>query len=72
LIGVQGDFKPSAVAVIKPSTETTVDVPKRDLEKTMWEKITGFFGINATDETSKTDKPAAKPSTESPTNQLPL
>ena len=72
LIGVQGDFKPSEVPVIKPSAETTVDVPKRDLEKTMWETITGFFGINATDDTSKTDKPASKPSTESPTDQLPL
>lgn len=71
LMGVQGDFKPSELPVIKPSGETTVDVPKRDLEKTMWETITGFFGINA-DDAAKTDKPAAKPSTDSPTDQLPL
>lgn len=72
LIGVQGDFKPSTVPVIKPSTETTVDVPKRDLEKTMWETITGFFGIDASDDAPKTDKPASNSSTESPTDQLPL
>jgi outer membrane protein assembly factor BamE len=67
LMGVQGDFKPSELPVTKLSDETTVDVPKRDLEKTMWETITGFFGINA-DDVSKTDKPEAKPSTD----QLPL
>jgi outer membrane protein assembly factor BamE len=43
LAGVQGDFRPSALPVIKPSTEQTVDVPKRDLDTTMWEKITGLF-----------------------------
>jgi outer membrane protein assembly factor BamE len=72
LIGVQGDFKPSAVPVIKASTETTVDVPKRDLEKTLWEMITGLFGYDGIDSASTTDKPAAKPSPESPTDQLPL
>lgn len=44
LVGVQGDFRPSQLPVIKESTETTVDVPKRNLDKTMWEKITGLFG----------------------------
>ncbi len=43
LAGVQGDFRPSALPIIKPSTEQTVDVPKRDLDTTMWEKITGLF-----------------------------
>jgi len=72
IIGVQGDFRPSTLPVVKPSAETTVDVPKRDLEKTMWETITGFFGISDIDEAPKTDKQAAKPSTDSPTDQLPL
>jgi outer membrane protein assembly factor BamE len=42
LTGIQGDFKPDlqAAKVIK---ETTVEVPKRDLEETMWEKISGLF-----------------------------
>lgn len=44
LAGVQGDFRPSQLPVIKESTETTVDIPKRDLDRTMWEKITGIFG----------------------------
>jgi outer membrane protein assembly factor BamE len=47
VIGVQGDFKPSSLPVIKESTETTVDLPPRELEKTLWEKITGLFGIDA-------------------------
>ncbi|WFP51163.1 outer membrane protein assembly factor BamE [Methylomonas sp. EFPC3] len=44
LIGVQGDFRPSSLPVVKESTETSVDVPKRDLDRSMWEKITGLFG----------------------------
>ncbi|MGR8929978.1 MAG: outer membrane protein assembly factor BamE [Gammaproteobacteria bacterium] len=43
LIAVQGDFRPSATPVNKPATETTVDVPERKLEMTMWEKITSLF-----------------------------
>ena len=43
LAGVQGDFRPSALPVVKPSTEQTVDIPKRELDTTMWEKITGLF-----------------------------
>ncbi len=44
LMGVQGDFRPSALPVVKESTETSVDVPKRDLERSMWEKVSGLFG----------------------------
>ena len=43
LIGVQGDFRPSTLPVIRESNETTVDVPARDLDKTLWEKITRLF-----------------------------
>jgi outer membrane protein assembly factor BamE len=43
LMGVQGDFRPSAMPVIKESTEATVDVPKRQLDTTMWEKVSGIF-----------------------------
>lgn len=50
LVGVQGDFRPSQLPVIKESTETTVDVPKRNLDKTMWEKITGLFSSDDTPE----------------------
>ncbi|MDO9049281.1 MAG: outer membrane protein assembly factor BamE [Methylobacter sp.] len=74
LIGVQGDFKPSAVPVIKTSEETTVEVPKRDLERTLWEMITGLFGYDGIDDTPKSDKSDAKPVSGpgSPTDQLPL
>jgi outer membrane protein assembly factor BamE len=72
LIGVQGDFKPSAVPVIKTSEETTVEVPKRDLEKTLWEMITGLFGYDGIDDSPKSDKSNAKPSPESAADQLPL
>jgi len=54
LAGVQGDFRPSAAPVTKTSHETTIDVPKRNLEKTMWEKITGLFSSGSTTETSPT------------------
>ncbi len=71
LVGVQGDFKPSEVPVVKVSDETTVDVPKRDLEKTLWEMITGLFGFEGIDDAPKTIKSDSKTSPE-PTDQLPL
>jgi outer membrane protein assembly factor BamE len=43
LMGVQGDLKPSNLPVVKPSQETTVDLPKRVLDRSMWEKISGLF-----------------------------
>lgn len=58
--GIQGDFKPSSEPVTKPSQETTVDVPKRDIELTMWEKIKGLFGFDDIDDSPKRD-PDAKP-----------
>lgn len=36
---IQGDFRPSPTPVAKPNTDNTVEVPKRELEKTLWEKI---------------------------------
>lgn len=72
LTGVQGDFKPSEVPVIKTSEETTVDVPKRELDKTLWEMITGLFGYDGIDDSPKTDKSDKKPTPGSPTDQLPL
>ncbi len=51
LIGIQGDFRPSTLPVIRESNETTIDVPARDLDKTLWEKISGIFS----------DEPAINP-----------
>jgi outer membrane protein assembly factor BamE len=62
IVSIQGDFRPGAVPVIKTSSETTVDVPKRDLEKTLWEKITGLFGYGSSDDAPKTIKSDTKPS----------
>lgn len=58
--GIQGDFKPSSTPVVKPSEETTVDVPKRDIERTMWQKIKGLFGFDDIDDAPRRD-PDAKP-----------
>jgi outer membrane protein assembly factor BamE len=43
LSGLQGDFRPSSKPVMLESKETTVEVPKRELDKTLWEIITGWF-----------------------------
>jgi outer membrane protein assembly factor BamE len=40
---IQGDFKPSTLPVAKLNEDKSVDVPKRDLEKTMWEILTDLF-----------------------------
>jgi outer membrane protein assembly factor BamE len=60
ITGIQGDFRPSTLPVIKASGETTVDIPKRDLEKTLWEKITGLVGYDNNDDSSATEKIDAK------------
>jgi outer membrane protein assembly factor BamE len=44
LTGMYGDFKPSNLPVVKPSDEKIVDLPKREVDKTLWEMITGLFG----------------------------
>jgi outer membrane protein assembly factor BamE len=68
IVGIQGDFRPSAVPIIKTSGETTVDVPKRNLEKTLWEKITGLIGYDELDATPSSDKAdSQKPSENDPT-----
>ncbi len=72
LVGVQGDFKPSSVPVIKASEESTVDVPKRDLEKSLWEMITGLFGYEGIESAPKSNKSDAKPAPGSAADQLPL
>ena len=62
IVSIQGDFRPGAVPVAKTSGETTVDVPKRDLDKTLWEKITGLFGHGSSDDAPKTITSDTKPS----------
>ncbi|NOT12050.1 MAG: outer membrane protein assembly factor BamE [Methylococcaceae bacterium] len=50
LSGIQGDFRPGTQSALKISTETTVDVPKRDLDRTLWEKITGLVSYDSDDD----------------------
>jgi outer membrane protein assembly factor BamE len=59
LMGVQGDFHPSAVPVVKPSAEASVELPKRSLDKSMSEKIGGLFSNEP--DTQATTKPAGEP-----------
>ena len=49
IVSIQGDFKPSTTPVPIVSNESTVEIPKRDLDKTLWEKITGLLGISNSD-----------------------
>lgn len=57
LMGVQGDFRPSSKPIEKPSTTTTLDLPKRELESSMWEKISRLFE----DSPATAEKEPAKP-----------
>lgn len=45
LVGLQGDFRPSNEPAEDTSKDTTVNVPKRELDKTLWEMITGVFSF---------------------------
>jgi outer membrane protein assembly factor BamE len=59
LSAIQGDVHPSPLPVTKQAPETTVELPKRDLEKSMWEKICGLFGIDPGD---SSDSSSSSPS----------
>ncbi|MEC4748370.1 outer membrane protein assembly factor BamE [Methylomicrobium sp. Wu6] len=43
IVGLQGDFKPSKLPVLKPSPDATVDVPKRNLDESLWGSLTQWF-----------------------------
>ncbi|GAB6141294.1 hypothetical protein JCM14076_20230 [Methylosoma difficile] len=62
VVGIQGDFKPGSGAASKPAPELTVNVPKRDLERTLWEKLTGIFDYD--DEELDKKAAAARTSTD--------
>jgi outer membrane protein assembly factor BamE len=64
IIGIQGDFRPSTLPVAKVSDETIVDLPKRDIEQTLWEKLTGIAGQDDIDDASDSErKPSPLPTT---------
>jgi outer membrane protein assembly factor BamE len=59
VVGIQGDFRPSSLPVIKASDEKTVDVPKRDLDETLWDMMVGLFGfddIESADDSAEANK----------------
>ncbi len=43
LAGLQGDYRPSGIPVVEPTAESTVIVPKRDTDKTLFQKIKSLF-----------------------------
>jgi len=43
LAGIQGDFRPSNEPPPENTEETNVIVPKREIQKSLWEKISGLF-----------------------------
>lgn len=45
LTGIQGEIKPEVVSGTPQPKETTVIVPKRDIEKTFFGKIKSLFGF---------------------------
>ena len=58
LVGLQGDLKPGNLPTTRNNNDLTIDVPKRNLDKTLWEKLTGWFGYS---ERAADEPPTAKP-----------
>jgi len=58
LAGVQGDFRPGVTTPLqlKTAQETSVELPKRELEKSMLEKLSSLFGLAASETPPKPDK----------------
>ncbi len=44
LVGVEGDFRPANMPSGEGKKEVTINIPKIQREKTLWESITGLFG----------------------------
>ncbi len=47
LAGMQGDFRPGNLPSIEPSKDITVNIPKIDREKTLWQTLAGWFGAGS-------------------------
>ena len=46
LSGLAGDFRPGSLPSIEMAKDTTVNIPRIDREKTLWQKISGLFGAD--------------------------
>ncbi|MGR8940035.1 MAG: outer membrane protein assembly factor BamE [Gammaproteobacteria bacterium] len=60
IVGLQGDFRPSKLPVIKPSPDATVDVPKRNLDESLWGMLTGGFSADDSAATPKQENAAGQ------------
>jgi outer membrane protein assembly factor BamE len=45
LAELQGDFRPGTLPSIEMAKDTTVNIPRIERERTLWQKITGLFGF---------------------------
>ncbi|MGJ0484631.1 MAG: outer membrane protein assembly factor BamE [Methylomicrobium sp.] len=70
VVGLQGDFKPSKLPVLKPSPDATVDVPKRNQDESLWGTVSGWFGSSDSSAASqqKNDKEEAADPESAPTD----
>ncbi|MCH9697481.1 MAG: outer membrane protein assembly factor BamE [Gammaproteobacteria bacterium] len=42
---IEGDLKPGTVTVLEPKKDVDIEVPKRQIDKTILEKFTSLFGL---------------------------
>lgn len=70
LSGIQGDFRPGSQPALKVIGETTVDIPKRDLEKTLWEQITGLVSYDGDDDDAAKKEKSDSQATENDSPKL--
>lgn len=47
LAGLQGDLKPGSLPSVEMARNTTVDIPKIDRQKTLWQKMLSLFGVDS-------------------------
>lgn len=47
LSSLVGDYKPGDLPVTEKFKDVTVNVPKIDREKTLWQKVTSLFGVES-------------------------
>ncbi len=70
LMGVQGDIRPSTLPVPMPSYDETLELPKRQFDKTLWGKINSAFSSDSTkptDQAIDSSQDAPSPTSESNT-----
>lgn len=66
IVGIQGDFRPGTAPPLKVSPETTVDVPRREVEKTLWEMLTGWVDDDDADDSKRDQVEQTRENRETP------